>query len=180
MGKIADGIIRTRLQQETDDLDVIPNCQFAFHRGHSTTQQVMRIVEQTKEGFNLRKYTGAVFLDVAKAFDKVWHQGLLLKMHRVGISKTMIRLVHPYLRKRQFKVNLEGQQSTVRTATAGVLPGMESGESPSVQGKVWPCFSREAVTEEESTACQPNLPSKEVSFPGDLRSNTWRYYWILE
>ncbi|GJQ87474.1 hypothetical protein Trydic_g23136 [Trypoxylus dichotomus] len=45
--------------------------------------KVLRIVEQIKEGFNLREYTRVVFLDVAKAFDKVWHQGLLLKMHPV-------------------------------------------------------------------------------------------------
>ncbi|GJQ76809.1 hypothetical protein Trydic_g15017 [Trypoxylus dichotomus] len=41
--------------------------------GHSTSHQMLRIVEQIKEGFNLREYTGAIFLDIAKAFDKVWH-----------------------------------------------------------------------------------------------------------
>ncbi|GJQ75241.1 hypothetical protein Trydic_g9840 [Trypoxylus dichotomus] len=126
MGKIADRIILTRLQDETDDLDVIPNCQFGFHRGHGTTHRVLRIVEQIKEGFNRRKYTGAVFLDVAKAFDKIWHQGLLLKMHRGGISKAMARLIHSYLRKRAFKIKLEGKRSTLRTAPAGVLQGSVS------------------------------------------------------
>ncbi|GJQ65076.1 hypothetical protein Trydic_g7226 [Trypoxylus dichotomus] len=65
-------------------------------------------------------HVGVVFLDVAKAFDKVWHLGLLLKMHRADMSKVMVRLIHCYLRKRAFKVKLEGQRSTVRTATAGV------------------------------------------------------------
>ncbi|GJQ71762.1 hypothetical protein Trydic_g11455 [Trypoxylus dichotomus] len=59
-----------------DRIDVIPNCQF------EGTHQVLRIAEQIQEGFNRREYTGALFLDVAKAFDKVWHQGLVLKMHR--------------------------------------------------------------------------------------------------
>ncbi|GJQ70648.1 hypothetical protein Trydic_g23037 [Trypoxylus dichotomus] len=44
-------------------------------------------------------------------------------MHRAGISKAMVRLVHSYLRQRAFKVKLEGQLSTVRTATAGVPQG---------------------------------------------------------
>ncbi|GJQ65424.1 hypothetical protein Trydic_g7532 [Trypoxylus dichotomus] len=99
MGKIADRIILTRLQEETDDLDVIPNCQFRFCRGHSTAHQVLRIVEQIKEGFNRREYTGAVFLDVAKTLDKIWHQGLLLKMHRAGISRAMVRLIHSFSAK---------------------------------------------------------------------------------
>ncbi|GJQ79294.1 hypothetical protein Trydic_g16162 [Trypoxylus dichotomus] len=93
MSKIADRIILARLREETDDLDVIPGCQFGFRREHSTTHQVLRLVEHIKEGFNRRECTGAVFLDVAKAFDKVWHQGLLLKMHRAGISKAMVKLV---------------------------------------------------------------------------------------
>ncbi|GJQ73939.1 Desat1 [Trypoxylus dichotomus] len=120
MGKIADRIILTRLREETDDLDVIPNCQFGFRREHSTTHQVLRLVEQIKEGFNRRECTGAVFLDVAKAFDKVWHQSLLLKMHRADISKAMVRLIHSFLRKRTFKIKLDGQRSTARTTTAGV------------------------------------------------------------
>ncbi|GJQ78613.1 hypothetical protein Trydic_g11721 [Trypoxylus dichotomus] len=108
MGKIADRIILTRPKEETDDADVIPNCQFGFRRGHSTSHQVLHIVEQIKEGFNLREYTGAVLLDVAEAFDKVWHQGLLLKMYWAGIPKAMVRVVDSYLRKRAFKVKLEG------------------------------------------------------------------------
>ncbi|GJQ75834.1 hypothetical protein Trydic_g17903 [Trypoxylus dichotomus] len=44
-------------------------------------------------------------------------------MHLAGISKAMVRLVHSYLRKRTFKVKLEGQRFTVRTATAGVSQG---------------------------------------------------------
>ncbi|GJQ80704.1 hypothetical protein Trydic_g20227 [Trypoxylus dichotomus] len=87
MSKIADRIILARLREETDDLGVIPGCQFGFRREHSTTHQVLRLVEHIKEGFNRRKCTGAVFLDVAKAFDKVWNQGLLLKMRQAGMSK---------------------------------------------------------------------------------------------
>ncbi|GJQ66609.1 hypothetical protein Trydic_g4581 [Trypoxylus dichotomus] len=92
MNKIADRIILARLREETDDLDVIPGCQFGFRREHSTTHQVLRLIEHIKEGFNRRECTGAVFLDVAKAFDKVWHQCLLWKMHRAGISKAMVKL----------------------------------------------------------------------------------------
>ncbi|GJQ65566.1 hypothetical protein Trydic_g7665 [Trypoxylus dichotomus] len=119
MSKIADRIILARLREETDDLDVIPDCQFGFRSEQSTTHQVLRLIEHIKEGFNRRECTGAVFLDVAKAFDKAWHQGLLLKMHRAGISKAMVKLVHSFSRKRTFQVKLEVWRSTTRTATAG-------------------------------------------------------------
>ncbi|GJQ72893.1 hypothetical protein Trydic_g1540 [Trypoxylus dichotomus] len=106
-----------------DDLDFIPGCQFVFRREHSTTHQVLRLVEHIKEGFNRWECTGAVFLDVAKAFGKVWHQGLFLKMHRAGISKPMVKLIHSFLPNRTFKIKLEGRRSTARTATAGVPQG---------------------------------------------------------
>ncbi|GJQ75529.1 hypothetical protein Trydic_g17615 [Trypoxylus dichotomus] len=100
---------------------VIPNCHSVSAEG--TAPPTMRIVGQIKEGFNLREYTGELLLDVAKAFDNVWHQGLLLKMHRAGISKAMVRFVHSYLRERALKAKLEEQRSTGRTAAAGVPRG---------------------------------------------------------
>ncbi|GJQ66886.1 hypothetical protein Trydic_g10287 [Trypoxylus dichotomus] len=48
-----------------------------------------RLVERIKEGFNRRECTGAVILDVAKAFDKVWHQGLLLCQNPLNYSTTV-------------------------------------------------------------------------------------------
>ncbi|GJQ70866.1 hypothetical protein Trydic_g785 [Trypoxylus dichotomus] len=78
---------------------------------------------RSKKDFNVQEYTGAEFLDVAKAFHKVWYQGLLLKMHRAGSSKAVVRLVHSYLLQKAFEVKLEGQRCAVRTTTAGVPQG---------------------------------------------------------
>ncbi|GJQ66382.1 hypothetical protein Trydic_g8491 [Trypoxylus dichotomus] len=123
MGKIAERIILRRLKDEVEDLVIIPDSQFGFRSEHNTTLQVLRVVEHVKQGFNLKEYTCAVFLDVAKAFDKVWHQGLLWKMHRAGISKAMLRLIRSYLRRRSFRIKLEGQRSAARTVTSGVPQG---------------------------------------------------------
>ncbi|GJQ75506.1 hypothetical protein Trydic_g17593 [Trypoxylus dichotomus] len=44
-------------------------------------------------------------------------------MHRADISRAMVRLIHCFLRKRTFKIKLEGQRSTTRTATTEVPQG---------------------------------------------------------
>jgi hypothetical protein len=44
------------------------------------TLQLARLVERVKRNFDERQLTGAVFLDVAKAFDTVWIKGLLNKL----------------------------------------------------------------------------------------------------
>ena len=41
--------------------------------------------------------TRAVFLDISEAFDKVWHEGLLFKLKRNGIGRTLLELIRDYL-----------------------------------------------------------------------------------
>ena len=43
----------------------------------------------------------AVFLDFSKAFDKVWHKGLLYKLGRHGVNRSFLKLMASYLRGRE-------------------------------------------------------------------------------
>jgi hypothetical protein len=54
--------------------------QFGFRPRQSTVLQLTRLVERVNRHFGERRLTGAVFLDVAKAFDTVWVEGLLYKL----------------------------------------------------------------------------------------------------
>ena len=50
----------------------------------------------------------AVFLDISKAFDKVWHQGLLYKLKQNGVSGKLLNLFVSYLNDRKQRVALNG------------------------------------------------------------------------
>ncbi|GJQ69537.1 hypothetical protein Trydic_g14098 [Trypoxylus dichotomus] len=156
MSKIADRIILTRLREETDDLDVIPGCQFGFRREHSTTHQVLRLVEHIKEGH------------VAKAFDKVGHRDLLLKMHRAIISRAMVKLIHSFLRKRAFQAKLEGWRSTTRTATAGLPhrrhPDNRARQPGDVRGR---CLRLLQISQHQGD--RPTSPDSTRHFAGLVR-----------
>ena len=54
----------------------------------------------------------SVFLDISKAFDKVWHEGLLYKLKSMGISGELFKLLENYLTARFQKVVLNGQTSS--------------------------------------------------------------------
>jgi hypothetical protein len=54
--------------------------QFGFRPKHSTSLQLARLVERITSNFGEKRLTGAVFLDVAKAFNTVWIDGLLYKL----------------------------------------------------------------------------------------------------
>ena len=54
--------------------------QFRLKLKHSTAPQLARLVERVSRNFDKRRMTGAVFLDVTKAFDTVWVDGLLYNL----------------------------------------------------------------------------------------------------
>ena len=65
----------------------------------------------------------SVFLDISKAFDKVWHEGPIFKLKQNGISANLINLVCDFLRNRKQRVLLNGQVSGWSDVKAGVLQG---------------------------------------------------------
>ena len=67
----------TRILHQIRECGLQRDEQFGFRPGISTTLQLARLVEQITRKFGERILTGAVFLEVAKAFDYVWIEGLL-------------------------------------------------------------------------------------------------------
>jgi hypothetical protein len=75
--KIFEKLLLNIVRNDTDILDTIPDYQFGFREHHSTIQQTHRIVNKTAASLEEKQYCTAAFLDIAQAFDKVWHTGLL-------------------------------------------------------------------------------------------------------
>ena len=61
-----------------------------------------------------------VFLDIFKAFDKIWHEGLIYKTKSIGISGPLLKLIESFLSKRYQRVLLNGQSSTWLPIIAGI------------------------------------------------------------
>lgn len=123
LGKVAEKAILWRLKEYESQLHVIPDEQFGFRESHSTTDQVLRVVENIATGFEWNRYTGTVFLDVSKAFDKTWHNGLLHKFIQAGFPIGIIKLMKSYLTNRFFTVKIGSTRSSRRRITAGVPQG---------------------------------------------------------
>ena len=99
-----------------------PN-QSGFRPGDSCVNQLLAITHEIyksfDEGFEVRR----VFLDISKAFDKVWHEGLLFKLNQNGISGNLLKLLRDFLSCRKQRVVLNGQHSSWDNVTAGVPQG---------------------------------------------------------
>lgn len=126
ISKLFERLYLKRLMQHVTLEEIIPKHQFGFREKHSTIQQVHRLVDKIERALEDKKVVSAVFLDVAKAFDKVWHQGLLAKLRNV-LPLNHCQLLENYLKDRKFRVRVDGAYSSFRTIKAGVPQGSVLG-----------------------------------------------------
>ena len=68
-----------------------------------------------------------MFLDISKAFDKVWHDGLLFKLNQNDINGSLLKLFENYLHNRKQRVVLNGSYSDYSSIESGVPQGSVLG-----------------------------------------------------
>ncbi|GBN18818.1 putative RNA-directed DNA polymerase from transposon X-element [Araneus ventricosus] len=117
LGKIYEKVILARLKEHCSDLQIIPDEQYGFRPNHGCVHQLLRVTNLITHGFNNKLYTGGVFLDVRKAFDRMWHNGLIYKLIANKLSHYLIDIITLFLRNRTFKVKLNSTLSQNRHAT---------------------------------------------------------------
>ena len=127
LSKLTEKIILNRLNAHDSKEKIIIDEQFGFRHNHNTVQQVVRIVNDISVNFNKKKLTTMVLLDIEKAFDKVWIDGLLYKMIQYKYPDVLIKLIHSYLHNRHLIVTVNGEKSTKRKIRAGVPQGSVLG-----------------------------------------------------
>lgn len=123
LSKILEKIILERINAFASANNVIKKEQFGFRHQHSTTHQLKRVTNHINNNKLRRKSTGLILLDVEKAFDSIWHDGLIYKMDKANFPKYLQKIVNAFLRERSFIVHLQGKQSSAKSIPAGCPQG---------------------------------------------------------
>jgi hypothetical protein len=122
-GKLFEKILLARILREVNERGLMRDEQFGFRPRHSTSLQLARLVERITRNFGERRLTGAVFLDVAKAFDTVWIDRLRYKLTLLNFPSYVVHTISSYLRGRTFEASFQTATSSRRGMRAGVAQG---------------------------------------------------------
>ena len=128
-GKIFEKIIFNNLYNYLNTNNLITENQSGFRPGDSTINQLLYLVNEIHEAFEDPNSleVRAVFLDISKAFDKVWHDGLIFKLKQNGVDGRLLKLFESYLRDRQQRVVINGSYSEYLPIESGVPQGSVLG-----------------------------------------------------
>ena len=128
-GKIFEEIIFNNLYSYLNVDNLITKNQSGFRPGDSTTNQLLYLVNEIHKAFENPKSleVRAVLLDISKAFDKVWHKGLLFKLKQNDVSGSLLMFFQDYLNNWKQCVVLNGSYSSYSTIESGVPQGSVLG-----------------------------------------------------
>ena len=121
--KLFERVIEQRLRSYLEDIGFINKYQSGFIQAMSTHDDLFRLSQSVMESFNRREHVVAVFLDVEKAFDNVWHNGLRYKIFMLDLPTKMTCWLSDFLVGQVIQVNVNGFLPDKISPIAGVPQG---------------------------------------------------------
>ena len=121
--KVYEKIVNNRIFDHIDKGGLFSDFQYGFRSSQSTVDLLTIVSDRIARPFNSSGSTRAVALDISKAFDRVWHTGLLLKLKSYGISGQIFGRISFFLSNRRLQVALDGKSSQEYPVNAGLPQG---------------------------------------------------------
>ncbi len=123
LGKVMERCIHKYVFNYISANNLLTPFQSGFIPRDSTTNQLLSMYHTFCEAVDEGKEIRVVFCDISKAFDRVWHKGLIYKLRILGINGTLLKWIENYLSGRRQRVVINGQHSEWKQVTAGVPQG---------------------------------------------------------
>lgn len=123
VGKLLERLVNRRLTFLLEARNILSPTQTGYRKFRNVEDQLALLTQDIESSFQEKKKTLAVFFDLSRAFDKVWREGLMLKLLRAGVRNNMYMWIQHYLFNRSARVKLDGFHSKKVKLREGVPQG---------------------------------------------------------
>ena len=120
VSKVFEKLVNNRIVDHLEKCGLFSDFQYGFRSSRSTADLLTVLSDRIARAFNRSGATLTVALDISKAFDRVWHAGLLHKLKSYGISGQIFGLIFSFLSNRRLRVVLGGKSSQEYPVNAGI------------------------------------------------------------
>ena len=111
LSKIMESILTSRITKWSNTHNKINKEQAGFRAQHSTYDKIYELTQVAMHARNMKRCSAAIFMDVEKAFDKVWHAGLIHTLIHLELAPIYIRYIYSFLQDRYIYFYINGIKS---------------------------------------------------------------------
>ena len=101
VSKVFEKLKNNKIVDQLEKCDLFSDFQYGFGSSRSTAVPLKVVSNRIARAFNRSGATRPVVLDISKAFDRVWHAGLLHKRKSYGISSPIFGFISSFLSNRR-------------------------------------------------------------------------------
>ena len=127
ISKVMERIVASSIQAYLSDHQLLSKAQHGFRSNHSCTTNLIFALDDWTRSVDGGGCVHACYLDISKAFDRVNHKLLLLRIDSYGVSGNLLQWFSDYLKDRSVTVRADSSLSRRISATSGVPQGSVLG-----------------------------------------------------
>ena len=127
VGKSFERLVFKHLYNHINENNLLYKYQSGFLPGHSTVHHLIELMHNVCISLEQYETNCQIFCDISKAFDRVWHRGLLHKLEKYGIKGDLLFWLTSYLNSRKQEVFVNGVLSSEQGTNAGNPQGSVLG-----------------------------------------------------
>ena len=123
LSKLFCKIMDSRLQAYLEEYDIINRCQIGFRPKFRTSDHILVLTSIINKFVSKKKYLFTCFIDLKKAFDTVWRDGMFLKLKMYGITGKVLNVITDMYKEVKYNIKLKDGYTESFSTSVGVKQG---------------------------------------------------------